>query len=75
MVKDRSGWEDACKEHVAAVDGEADVLSRLRACRVPDYQFWNVGALAADQRAADISRTCIERHSLRQWRIVDDIRA
>ena len=75
MVKDGVGRKDGGEERVAAIDGEADALSRLRACRVRDYKLGNVGALTADQRAADYPFCCIERHPLRQRRIVGNIGA
>jgi len=70
MVKNRSGRKDVCQEPVVAVDGNADVLSRLSIGRVRNYKYGRVGALTADQRAAYVPRRCIERHPLRQWREV-----
>ena len=49
MVKNRSWRKDGCEERVVAVDGDADVLSRLRTGRVRNDKFWRVGALTADQ--------------------------
>ena len=75
MVKDGVGRKDVCQERVAAIDGEADALRRLRAGRVRNHKFGRVRALTADQRAADDPCRCIERHPLRQRRIVSNIRA
>lgn len=68
MMKDGSGRENVCEESVVAVDGEGDVLRSLGAGRVFHYEFGYVGALAADQAAADFSCGCVEGHTFGQWR-------
>ena len=68
MVKNGTSRKDVCQERVVAVDGDADVLSRLSICRVRNYKHGRVRTLTADQRTADVPRSSIERHPLGQWR-------
>lgn len=70
MVKNRSCWENICKKRIVTIDGDADVLRCLSIRGVCNYKFGHVGALTADQCAADGPCSCIEGHPLRQWRKV-----
>ena len=66
MMKNGSGRENVGEEGVVAVQLDADFALGLRAGRISNHKLRRVGALTADQRAADFPGGGTDRHSFRQ---------